>query len=147
MRKPEFAMTVVTLGVTDFAGSVAFYEALGLTRRMRATGDAIAFFDAGNVVVALFRWGMLAEDAGIPANPRPQAFRGMTLACNCCSEAEVDAMLAHAISVGATSLKAAHKTDYGGYSGYFADPNGHPWEVVFVPGLVPAADGKVRLPD
>ena len=140
-------MTVVTLGVSDFARSVAFYEALGLTRKMRATGDAIAFFDAGNVVVSLFRWDMLAQDANIPPAPRPQGFRGITLACNCLSESEVDAMLDYAIRVGATLLKPAHKTDYGGYSGYFADPDGHPWEVVIAPGLVPAEDGRVRLPD
>ncbi|MGZ5829793.1 MAG: VOC family protein [Xanthobacteraceae bacterium] len=147
MAAPRFAMTVVTLGVGDFARSVAFYEALGLKRKMRATGDAVAFFDAGNVVISLFRWDMLAEDANIPAAPRPEAFRGITLACNCRSEAEVDATLNHAVSIGATLLKPAHKTDYGGYSGYFADPDGHPWEVVIAPGLVPSEDGKVRLPD
>jgi hypothetical protein len=147
MPTPKFAMTVVTLGVSDFARSVAFYEALGLTRKMRATGDKVAFFDAGNVVLSLFRWDMLAEDAAIAAAPRPQTFRGVTLACNCRSEAEVDIALDHAVSIGAKMLKPAHKTDYGGYSGYFADPDGHPWEVVMAPGLIPSADGKLMLPD
>lgn len=147
MAAPKFAMTVVTLGVNDFARSVAFYEALGLTRKMRATGDVVAFFDAGNVVISLFRWDGLAQDANIPATSPSAGFRGITLACNCRSEAEVDAKLAYAVSIGATLLKPAHKTDYGGYSGYFADPDGHPWEVVIAPGLVPSEDGKVRLPD
>jgi catechol 2,3-dioxygenase-like lactoylglutathione lyase family enzyme len=146
MQPPKFAITVVTLGVTDFARSVHFYEALGLERKMRATGDQIAFFDASGVVFALFRWDDLAADALLPAQPRPQAFRGMTLACNCRSEAEVDAALAHALSIGATLLKPAQKTDYGGYCAYFADPDGHPWEVVVAPELIPSEDGRIKLP-
>ena len=144
---PRFALSVVTLGVSDVARSVRFYEALGLTRKMKETGDQIAFFEAGNVIVALFRWDDLAADAMLSAQPRPQAFRGMTLACNCRSEAEVDDVLAHALSIGATLLKPAQKTDYGGYCGYFADPDGHPWEAVIAPGLVPGADGRIVLPD
>lgn len=147
MQPPKFGLTVVTLGVSDFARSVRFYEALGLKRKLRATGDKVAFFDAGPVVLALFRWEMLAEDAAIAAEPRPQGFRGTTLACNCRSEAEVDALLDHAVSVGGKRLKPAHRTDYGGYSGYFADPDGHPWEVVIAPGLMPSADGKLSLAD
>ncbi len=127
--------------------SVRFYEALGLKRKIKSTGDQIAFFDAGNVIVALFRWDDLAADAKLPPQPRPQAFRGMTLACNCRSEAEVDAVLAHALSVGATLLKPAQKTDYGGYCAYFADPDGHAWEAVIAPGLVPDAEGRIVLPD
>jgi predicted lactoylglutathione lyase len=144
---PRFGLSVVTLGVSDVARSARFYEALGLTRKMKETGDQIAFFDAGNAIVALFRWDDLAADAMLPALPRPQAFRGVTLACNCRSEAEVDDMLAHALSVGATLLKPAQKTDYGGYCGYFADPDGHPWEAVIAPGLVPDASGRILLPD
>jgi predicted lactoylglutathione lyase len=147
MPSPKFAMTVVTLGVSDFTRSVSFYEALGLKRKFRATGDAVAFFDAGNVIVSLFRWDELADDAKIVAAPRPQAFRGITLACNCNSKAEVDALLDHAVGIGAVLLKSAHKTNYGGYSGYFADPDGHPWEVVVAPGLTLGADGKITLPD
>ena len=145
--QPKFALSVVTLGVSDFVRSVRFYEALGLTRKMKATGDQIAFFDAGSVVVSLFRWDDLAADAKLKAEPRPQAFRGVTLACNCRSEAEVDAVLAHALSIGATLVKPAQKTDYGGYCAYFADPDGHPWEAVTAPGLVPDADGRIKLPD
>ena len=147
MQPPKFALSVVTLGVTDFVRSVRFYEELGLKRKVKSTGDQIAFFDAGNVIVALFRWDDLAADAKLPPQPRPQAFRGTTLACNCRSEAEVDAVLAHALSVGATLLKPAQKTDYGGYCAYFADPDGHPWEAVIAPGLVPDEDGRIALPD
>jgi predicted lactoylglutathione lyase len=138
---------VVTLGVTDFARSVSFYEALGLTRKMRATGDEIAFFDAGAVVLALFRWNMLAEDAALPESPRPQAFRGTTLARMCNSDEEVDAIMARALSVGAHLLKPAQTTSFGGYSGYFADPDGHVWEAVRAPGFSFTDDGRVILPE
>jgi uncharacterized protein len=144
---PAFALNVVTLGVIDFAKSVRFYEALGLTRKLRATGDEIAFFDAGGIVLALFRWHMLAEDATLRDAPRPQAFRGTTLARMCRSDAEVDALMAHALSVGASLLKPAHRTSFGGYSGYFADPDGHPWEAVRAPGFSFTDDGRVMLPE
>ena len=65
-------LTVVTLGVADVAKSIKFYEALGLQRRMKATGEDIAFFAAGGVVIGLWSWDMLAEDAGVPAAPRPE---------------------------------------------------------------------------
>jgi uncharacterized protein len=144
---PVFALNVVTLGVNDFARSVGFYEALGLKRKMRATGDEIAFFDAGGVVLALFRWHLLARDAALSELPRPQAFRGTTLARMCRSDAEVDARMQHALSIGARLLKVAHRSPFGGYSGYFADPDGHPWEVVRAPGFSFTDDGRVTLPD
>ena len=144
---PPFVLTAVTLGVADFARSVRFYEALGLTRKMRATGDEVAFFDAGGMVLALYRWDMLAEDAALPLVPRPEAFRGTTLARNCHTDHEVDEVLAHAVSIGARLLKPAHQTSYGGYSGYFADPDGHPWEVVRAPGFTFTTDGRLILPD
>ena len=140
-------LNVVTIGVTDFARSVRFYSDLGFERRMKATGDEIAFFDAGGLILSLFRWDMLAEDAQIPAQPRPQAFRGITLAQMCRTDAEVDAAMAKALAAGATLLKAAQKTSFGGYSGYFADPNGHIWEAVRAPGFAFTADGRVMLPD
>ncbi|HKS62612.1 MAG TPA: VOC family protein [Xanthobacteraceae bacterium] len=140
-------LNVVTIGVTDFARSVKFYSDLGFERRMKATGDEIAFFDAGGLIIGLFRWDMLAEDAQIPVEPRPQAFRGITLAQMCRTDAEVDAAMAKALAAGATLLKAAHTTFFGGYSGYFADPDGHAWEAVRAPGFTFAADGQVTLPD
>jgi predicted lactoylglutathione lyase len=143
----NFVLTAVTLGVADLARSVRFYEALGLTRKMRATGDAVAFFDAGGVVLALYRWDLLAEDASLPDEPRPQAFRGTTLARNCRTDAEVDEVMAHALSIGAKLIKPAQKSSYGGYCGYFADPDGHAWEAVRAPAMTFTPDGRLVLPD
>jgi len=142
---PRF--TVITLGVDDMRTSIAFYEALGFARKFRATGEAVAFFDTGATVLGLFPWSELARDATLPDNPRPATFRGVTLAWNCSSAAEVDAVLDFAMSNGASLLKPAHTTNYGGYSGYFADPDGHPWEVVVAPGIDVGEDRRVHLPD
>jgi uncharacterized protein len=139
--------TVVTLGVADMRRSIAFYERLGFARKMQATGEAVAFFETGGSVLALYPWDKLAADAMLPDQPRPSAFRGVTLAWNCSSPGEVDAVMAHARAQGARQLKAPHQTDYGGYSGYFADPDDHPWEVVVAPGIEVMADGRVGLPD
>jgi len=145
MDKPR--LNVVTLGVTDFARAVRFYQDLGFKRRFKATGDEIAFFDGGGMVIGLFRWDALAEDAQLPAEPRPQAFRGITLAQMCRTDKEVDALMTKALVAGATLLKHARKTSFGGYSGYFADPDGHPWEAVRAPGFEFTADNRVTLPD
>src|SRR4051812_17416578 len=88
---PRF--TVVTLGVSEMRRSIAFYAALGFARKFRATGEAVAFFDTGGTVLALYPWTALAGEAGVSETPRPAAFRGVTLAWNCRSEAEVDAAL------------------------------------------------------
>jgi uncharacterized protein len=144
---PDLALSVVVLGVSDFTRSVAFYEGFGLVRKVRATGDEIAFFDAGGAVLAVMRWDLLAEDAVVPAEPRPQAFRGVTFARNCGTVAEVDELFARALKLGARSLKQPQTTAFGGYSGYFADPDGHAWEVVHVPNFPVSPDGRVHLPD
>ena len=145
MKTPR--LNAVTLGVSDFARSVRFYQDLGFERRFKATGDEIAFFDAGGIVLSLFRWDMLAEDAQLPAEPRPQWFRGTTLAQMCRTDAEVDALMSKALAAGATLLKHAQTTSFGGYSGYFADPDGHTWEAVRAPGFEFTGDGRVTLPD
>ena len=145
--KPIPRFTVITLGVTDIRASIAFYEALGFVRKLRATGEAVAFFDTGGTVLALFPWDQLAADAMLPDQPRPKTFRGSTLAWNCNSTKEVDAVLDFAVSCGASLLKPAHKTDYGGYSGYFGDPDDHVWEVVIAPGIEVGEDRRVHLPD
>lgn len=142
-----FVLNVVTLGVTDLPRSMRFYEALGFIRKFREAGDTIAFFDAGSVIVGLFRWDMLAADAGLPDEPRPQTFHGTTLACLCGSDGEVDALMARASRIGARVLKPADRTSFGGYSGYFADPDGHAWEIVRAPGFSFLPDGRVVLPD
>ena len=144
---PVPRLTVITLGVSDMRASIAFYEALGFARKFRATGEIVAFFDTGGSVLGLFPWGELAKDVTLPENPRPLAFRGTTLAWNCRTTEEVDAVLDFALSKGASLIKPAHRTDYGGYSGYFADPDGHPWEVVVAPGIEVGEDRRVHLPD
>ena len=144
---PVPRLTVITLGVSDIRASIAFYKALGFERRFRATGEAVAFFDTGGTVIALFPWDELARDTTLAEQPRPAHFRGVTLAWNCRSTDEVDAVLKFAISKGASLLKPARRTDYGGYSGYFVDPDGHPWEVVVAPGIEVGDDRRVHLPD
>jgi catechol 2,3-dioxygenase-like lactoylglutathione lyase family enzyme len=147
LKAPIPRLTVITLGVGDMRASIAFYEALGFARKFRATGEAVAFFDTGGIVLGLFPWDQLAQDATLPDHPRPKTFRGTTLAWNCRSVEEVESVLAFAISRGASMLKPAHATDYGGYSGYFADPDGHPWEVVVAPNIEVGDDRRVHLPD
>ncbi|MBR0975182.1 MULTISPECIES: VOC family protein [Bradyrhizobium] len=142
---PVPRLTVITLGVGDIRASISFYDALGFSRRLKATGDAVAFYDTGGPVLALFPWCELAADAELPDQPRPSTFRGITLAWNCRARDEVDSVLAFAVDKGAVLLKAAHETDYGGYSGYFADPDGHPWEVVVAPGIEVGEDRRVHL--
>lgn len=139
-------LTVITLGVADVKASVAFYEALGFERKYPETGDVVAFFDTGGAVLALYPWHLLALDAGIADEPRPAAFRGMTLAWNCHSPGDVDTVLAFAVTRGAVLIKPAHETTYGGYSGYFADPDGHPWEVVVAPGMIVGENRRLELP-
>lgn len=140
-------LTVITLGVSDMTRAIGFYERLGFTRKMKATGEAVAFFEAGAMTLALFPWDQLAADANLRDLPRPAAFRGATLAWNCASSEEVSASMAHALAAGGKSLKAPHPTDYGGFSGYFADPDGHVWEIVTAPGVEVLPDGRARLPD
>lgn len=140
-------LTVITLGVSDVARSRAFYERLGFRRRYAETGDAVAFFETGASVLALYGWEALAEDAGVAVEPRPAAFRGVTLAWNCASQEEVDRALAQALQAGAVLVRPAGATDYGGYRAYVADPDGHLWEIVTAPGIVLQPDGRVALPE
>jgi catechol 2,3-dioxygenase-like lactoylglutathione lyase family enzyme len=144
---PVPRLTIITLGVSNMRASIAFYEALGFTRKLHATGETVAFFETGGPALGLFPWDQLALDVTLPQNPRPQGFRGTTLAWNCRTAGEVDAVLDFAIAKGASLLKPAHKTAYGGYSGYFADPDNHPWEVVVAPGIEVGEDRRVHLSD
>jgi catechol 2,3-dioxygenase-like lactoylglutathione lyase family enzyme len=147
LPEPVARLTMVTLGVSNMRAGIAFYEALGFARRLKATGEMVAFFDTGGTAIGLFPWDQLAKDVTLPESPRPRAFRGMTLAWNCRTRQEVDRVLDFAVSKGASLLKPAHETDYGGYSGYFADPDNHPWEVVVAPGIDVGEDRRVHLPD
>lgn len=145
MRRPR--LTAITLGVGNVPASAAFYERLGFERKVRATGDEIAFFDAGGLVLALWDWSKLGQDAAVPDEPMLQAFRGSTLAWNRGTREEVDESFAQAIKAGGKPLRAPEPTDYGGYRGYFADPDGHVWEVVTAPGFGFSQDGGLILPE
>ena len=141
-------LTVVTLGVGGVTASARFYEALGFVRKFHATGDEIAFFDAGGVVLALWGRDKLAADTALPAaEAGPDRFRDATLAWNCATAAQVDAAFKRALDAGAKPLRRPGPTDYGGYRGYFADPDGHIWEVVQAPGFAFTEDGRLILPD
>jgi predicted lactoylglutathione lyase len=143
---PSPKLTAITLGVRDVPASARFYEALGFKRKFLATGGEIAFFDAGGAVLALWDWKKLA-DAAEAEEPRPRTFRGATLAWNCATVDEVEAAFAKALAAGAGPLRRPGKTDYGGYRGYFSDPDGHCWEVVQAPGFAFTEDGRLILPD
>ena len=147
MTAQSAKLTAVTLGVRNVPASARFYEALGFKRRLRATGDEIAFLDGGGVVLALWDWEKLAEDSARAGQPDPRTFRGATFAWNCAAPAEVDAAFARALEAGAQVLRRPEKTDYGGYRGYFSDPDGHVWEIVQAPGFAFADDGRLVLPD
>jgi uncharacterized protein len=109
-----------------------------------ASQPTITFIDAGGIVLALFGRSALADDAGV--NGTVQGFAGVTLAHNCASKADVDAMMARMIACGASLKKAAHDAFWGGYSGYVADPDGHLWEVAWNPFIPFAEDGGLDLP-
>src|SRR5215510_2688414 len=110
-RAPVPRLTVITLGISDIRASIAFYESLGFARRLKATGEAVAFFETGGPVLGLFPWDQLAADATLSGWPGPQTFRGMTRARNCRSREEVDEVLEFALAKGGSLLKAAHETD------------------------------------
>ncbi|MCV2867034.1 VOC family protein [Defluviimonas sp. WL0002] len=136
-------VTLVTLGVTDLARSRAFYEALGW--RAAQAPDGVVFFQMHGAVLGLFGLEALAKDQG-----RPGAALGtgaLTLAQNFTTEAEVDAAWNAAVKAGAAPLKKPEKVFWGGYSGYYADPDGHVWEVAMNPFWPLAPDGSLTLPD
>lgn len=140
-------LTAITLGVRDVPASWRFYEALGFVRKVRATGDEIVFLDGGGTVIALWGRKPLTDDVTLPDALSPGQFGGVTLAWNCQTPADVDAAYVRAIKAGAKAVRHPGKTDYGGYRGYFADPDGHMWEVVHAPGFAFTADGRLVLPD
>jgi uncharacterized protein len=137
-------VSIITLGVADVAASSAFYEALGWTRSS-ASQDEIAFLTSGALTLALFGLEDLAADAGTPSAPLPP-FRGLALATNLPSEQAVDELVAEAVQLGATVVHAPAATDWGGYSGYLADLDGHLWEVALNPFFPLDEEGRVTLP-
>lgn len=127
----EPRITLVTLGVADLEQSVRFYrDGLGLPMQGDSPTD-IAFFQMSGALLSLFLRDRLAEDAGVVAEG--SGFRGFTLAHNVRSREEVAEVLAQAVRAGATLVKTARDTSWGGHSGYFADPDGFLWEVAWNP--------------
>lgn len=139
----EQRISIVTLGVSDLDRSREFYEALGWRRSM-AESEGIVFFQAGGTALALYPREELAKDATV--SPDGQGFRSVTLAYNARSRAEVDSVLEEAKTAGANIIKPAQEAFWGGYSGYFADPDGFLWEVAWNPFFSIADDGSLRIP-
>ena len=134
-------VSLVTLGVADLGKARSFYEALGWTTNA-ASEDDVVFFQAGGMIVALWGRDELAEDCGLEDTG---GFGGIALAHNVGSPAEADAVLAEAQAAGATVIRPGAATFWGGYSGVFLDPDGHPWEVAHNPHWTLGEDGSVRL--
>ena len=137
----EQRVSLVTLGVSDLARARSFYESLGWTTGA-APGDDVVFFQAGGMIVALWGRDQLAEDTVVSDNG---GWGGITLAHNVRSPAEVDAVLEEAAAAGGMILRPGAETFWGGYSGVFADPDGHPWEIAHNPRWTIEADGSTRL--
>lgn len=137
-------LSVVTLGVQDLARSRKFYRALGW-RESSASQDEVAFFQAGSLVFGLFQRDALAEDAGVSATG--SGFPGFTLAHNVESEAAVTRTIEEALTAGASLVRAADKVFWGGFRGYFADPDGFLWEVCWNPFFPLDERGYVHLPE
>ena len=137
----EQRLSLVTLGVADLERSRAFYEGLGW-RTNAEPGSDVVFFQAGCMILALWGRDELAEDSGVEDRG---GWGGVTLAHNVRSPAEVDAVLAEAAESGGTIVRPGGETFWGGYSGVFLDPDGHPWEVAHNPRWTLRDDGAVAL--
>ncbi|PSL49197.1 hypothetical protein CLV51_101527 [Chitinophaga niastensis] len=124
-------LTLITLGVRDFQRALQFYEQGLGWKKSTASQDNVAFFQLGGIVLSIYPWDLLAEDAQVPA--AGSGFRGITLAYNTKDRAEADAVLKKAEAAGAVIIKPAVEVFWGGYSGYFRDPDGHLFEVAHNP--------------
>ena len=134
-------VTLITLGVGDLERARRFYEAIGW-RTNAAPGDDVAFFQAGDMVVALWDRERLAEDSCVDDAP---GWGGVTLALNLASPEEVDRVTEEARAAGARIGREPAETFWGGYSAVFIDPEGHPWEIAHNPRWTVTEDGGVRL--
>jgi catechol 2,3-dioxygenase-like lactoylglutathione lyase family enzyme len=139
----EQRVSLITLGVADLGRARAFYEALGWHSNA-APDSEVVFFQAGCSVFALWGRDSLAADSGVAEG---EGFGGVTLAHNVASPGEVDAILDEARAAGATVTREGAETFWGGYSGVFLDPDGHPWEIAHNPHWTIGADGAMTLPD
>ncbi len=138
----EPRLSLITLGVADVARSRRFYEALGW-RASGASQAAVTFFQLGGMALSLWGRADLARDAGVADSP---GFGGVALAHNARTRELVDTILAEAAAAGGRIVKPGIPTFWGGYAGYFTDPDGHLWEVAWNPHFQLLADGSLRLP-
>ncbi|HEY7062890.1 MAG TPA: VOC family protein [Chloroflexota bacterium] len=142
----EPRISLITLGVADLERAQRFYrDGLGLPLSSASVAGEVAFFRTGGTVLALWWRASLAADANLPREG--SGFGGIALAHNVRTREAVDAVLAEAVAAGGRLLKGAAATEYGGYAGYFADPDGHPWEVAWNPHFPFAPDGSLELPE
>jgi predicted lactoylglutathione lyase len=137
----EQRLSLVTFGVRDLARARAFYEAMGW-KSGAAPADDVVFFQAGGMIIALWGRDQLAEDSCVTDSG---GWGGITVAYNARSPEEVDEVLAQAEAAGGTVPRRGAETFWGGYSGIFIDPDGHPWEVAHNPHWTIADDGSVHL--
>ncbi len=140
----EQRVSIITLGVSDLTRSREFYERLGWHRSM-AKSEGIVFFQAGGMALALYPRNELAKDANVASEG--EGFRSFTLAYNARSREEVDSVLAEAKTAGAKIVKPSREAFWGGYSGYFSDPDGFLWEVAWNPFFSIEKYGDLRIPD
>ncbi len=140
----EPRISLITLGVADVEASRRFYERLGWRASKAGVAGEAAFFQAGGMALGLYGRRALAADARV-ADTEP-GFGGVALAHNVRDKATVDRVLAEAATAGGRILKPAEDAFWGGYSGYFADPDGHLWEIALNPHFALAADGALSLP-
>ena len=137
-------VSLITLGVGDLARSRAFYEKLGWQTGAEPDADVV-FFQTGGLIVASWDRRMLAQDSGVDDHDDGGGWGGVTLAYNVRSPESVDAVLVEAAAAGATIARPGAETFWGGYSGVFVDPDGHPWEVAHNPHWTLHDDGSVAL--
>lgn len=137
-------LTVVTLGVSDFSRSLRFYRDVLGWKTKATEKDPVAFFDLSGVVFSIYSRNSLAEDATV--NAKGSGFSGVTFSHNARSVKEVDGVFARLKKLGAKIVKKPRKVFWGGYSGYFSDPDGHLWEVAHNPHWKLAKNGNVVLP-
>ena len=139
-------ISLVTLGVADVAAATSFYEALGWVRSPASVEGEVSFFATAGAILALWGAADLAADAGLATGLDPGEFRGVALAVNCADRAEVDEAIDTAVAAGGQLRKPATPTDWGGYSGYVADLDGHLIEIAHNPGWPLDGDGLPILP-
>jgi len=139
-------LCIVTLGVADLARAESFYSGLGWRRASSSVPDVITWYDLGGAWLGLYPTEDLAADVGLPADLRRGGFDGVTMAIAVDDPAAVDAGLAAAVAAGGTLVKPAVAADWGGYSGYAADPDGHLWEVAHNPGFPLRPGGGIDIP-